>query len=1124
MKANTQQQEAIECVNGPLLIIAGAGSGKTATLTQRIAYMISEKNITPSSILALTFTNKAASEMKERTGKVIGADYHPHMMRNCHLPYIGTFHSFWIFILKEVLSNAASFSQGGERNEIEGIIWLRKDFLIYDEADKLSVMKSIVKDELGLIEKEYPPRQIAYFISDAKNKSLDSKSYQSQVDSNLKEVVAKAFERYEKRLVENNAIDFDDILWKLLQLFQIPGVLNIYQEKYQYIMVDEYQDTNIVQYKIVELLARKNRNLAVVGDDWQCLTGNTKIQTSEQVKNISEVKIWDTILSFDGTNTQKYYPIENIYKKEKKWDIYTIHTLSWKKIQATGEHIFFANPEWVSQKWNNYGVYLMYKKWFGYRIGYTRFKWLSRQQTNILWLRKRLNWERGDFAWLLKVTSSQKEAKYYEQFYSYKYSISQSVFYTKWKLTELDQDDINNLYKNINTTENVKKLFQDLKLSQDFPHIHASATNRFDSLRVNINFLMMWGNIKNRRFWMYRITLHTSHPKIITVLESEFPDHCRKAKLWIRIDKELSDCWKMTQLVDEIYEVLKKEWYDPCIIRKMSFLWSSYYFTPAMNLRKWFIIPVWDPKRNKYETDEIAEIDCRNTTEIVYDLDIRRTHNFIANNIVTHNSIYSWRWADMRNIIEFKKDYADAKIIKLEQNYRSTKCIIEAANAVIKNNKEALKKELWTNNIEWEKIQYIVTYDDKWEANWLAENITDYVASSPLAGENWERCYSDNLILYRTNAQSRSIEEWLIKKNIPYKIFWGLKFYDRKEVKDMLCYLRVILNSNDPVWFKRIVNTPARKIGAKSLQILDWYRDNFGVNYFQIIENIEEVEDLRPQARESLHVFWNMFQWFFSASNELSPSLLLQKIIDDTRYEEYLREQFSEDEYTAKKENLQELRNVASEYEGLAPREALSLFLEEVALISDVQKTEDWEIPDTNFVTLMTIHSAKWLEEKRVFVTGLEEWMFPHSRTLMNQAELEEERRLMYVAMTRACEELFITRAKERLFFGDYVKNPESRFLKEIPENCIETQEIGSSFSFSSISSSSQDTSEPMMRAVRKPIQENNVADFRAWEQVEHHKFGIWVIDSLIWELAEIRFRWGIKKMNIRIAPVKKVV
>ena len=750
MQANSQQNQAIKQVEWPLLIIAWAGSWKTATLTQRIAYMISEKGINPSSILALTFTNKAAWEMKERTGKVIWQEYHPHMMKNRHLPYIGTFHSFGIYILKEVLANKDTV--------VESHVWLKKDFLIYDESDKLSVMKSIVKDELGLIEKEYPPRQIAYFISDAKNKSLNAESYKSQVDSNLKEVVAKVFERYEIRLSENNALDFDDILSKLLKVFEIPEILGFYQEKYTYIMVDEYQDTNMVQYNIVSLLAWKYKNLAVVGDDWQ--------------------------------------------------------------------------------------------------------------------------------------------------------------------------------------------------------------------------------------------------------------------------------------------------------------------------------------------------------------------------------SIYSWRWADMRNILSFKKDYPEAAVIKLEQNYRSTKNIIGAANTVISNNKEAMKKELWTENIVWEKIYYGICQSDSAESLWIAENIEAYIQAwnTPSWSEGTSFSCRDNLILYRTNAQSRSIEEGLMKKGIPYRVVWGLKFYDRKEIKDMLCYLRVILNINDPVGFKRIINTPARKIGAKSLEVLDGYRENFWISYFQIIENIDEVEDLRPQARESLKYFWNMFQWFFKASQELSPSVLLWKIIDETRYIEYLREQFSDDEYISKKENLDELRNVASEYDGLAPREALSLFLEEVSLISEKQpRSEDGE--EENYVTLMTIHSAKWLEEKRVFVTGLEEGMFPHSRTLMKPQELEEERRLMYVAMTRARDELFLTRAKERLYFWDYVRNPESRFIGEIPEEYLETTEVWGWFSFSSMTWFSQvDSGESTMRVAKKVVVENNVADFRLWDQVEHHKFWIWIIDSLIWELAEIRFRSGIKKMNIRIAPVKKII
>jgi len=739
MKLNPKQQEAVEHTEWSLLIIAGAWSWKTATLTKRISYMISEKWIAPASILALTFTNKAAKEMKERTGKAIGAEYHPHMMRNRHLPYMGTFHSFGIFILKEVLWS--SFAE-----QVSQRIWLKKDFIIYDESDKLSVMKDIVKNELGLIEKEYPPRQIAFYISDAKNKSITAEAYKSQIDNNLKEVVAQVFERYEKRLSENNAMDFDDILWKLLEVLQIPEVLNVYHERYKYIMVDEYQDTNMVQYNIVTLLAEKYGNLAVVWDDWQ--------------------------------------------------------------------------------------------------------------------------------------------------------------------------------------------------------------------------------------------------------------------------------------------------------------------------------------------------------------------------------SIYSWRGADMRNILSFKKDYPEAKIVKLEQNYRSTKNIIQAANVVIKENKEALPKELWTDNIEGEKIIYIEAHDDKWEANWIVETIIE---------NKWDdNKYSDNLILYRTNAQSRGIEEAFLKKWIPYKVIGWMKFYDRKEIKDILAYLRVILNPSDPVSFKRIINTPSRKIGAKSLEILSEYRENFGLGYFMVLENVDEIEELRPAAKEALKGFDSIFRELYTLSESLSVSALIWEIITKVGYEKYVRSQFSDDEYTSKIENLTELKNVASEYEWLSPRESLSLFLEEVALISDLDNAAE----DHDSVTLMTIHTAKWLEQKNVFVTGLEEGIFPHSRTHSNLRELEEERRLMYVAMTRAKERLYLTRAKERFFFWDYVRNPESRFVREIPREYVEREEIWGWFSFSTQSGGFwyMDQNESTMQAVKKTVVRNDISVFRIWDQVEHHKFGIWIIDGLVWELAEIRFRSGIKKMNISIAPVKKIV
>ena len=736
MQLNSKQEEAKNCINWPLLIIAWAGSWKTATLTQRIAYMIQEKNITPSQILAVTFTNKAAKEMKERIGKNIWMDL-TNSYRNPNIPYIGTFHSFWVFLLKEVLWNSRISEKASHH------IWLKKDFIIYDEQDKLSIMKGIIKNNLGLIEKEYPPRQVCYYISDAKNKCISPKAYEKEIDTNIKEVVFQAYAKYEKTLQANNAMDFDDILVKTLQLLEIPEILDYYQEKYKYIMVDEYQDTNIPQYNIIKLLASRYKNLAVVGDDWQ--------------------------------------------------------------------------------------------------------------------------------------------------------------------------------------------------------------------------------------------------------------------------------------------------------------------------------------------------------------------------------SIYSWRWADMRNILNFKKDYPEATIVKLEQNYRSTKTIIECANTIIKNNKESLKKELWTDNVVGEKILYAEAQDDTWEANWIAENI-----------KNNEGNLKDNLILYRTNSQSRKIEEALLKNNLPYRVIGGMKFYDRKEIKDILAYLRVLHNHNDIVNFKRIINVPWRKIWAKSVEILDGYRNDFGLNYLQIIENIDEVEWLRPAAKIALSNFWEIYKNLQKKSSEIEVSKLISEIVKQVGYKEYLKTNFSKEEAESKQENLIELENVASEYNGMNPRESLSVFLEEVALITDMDTKDERE----DYITLMTIHTSKWLEQKRVFVTGLEDGIFPHSRTFSDTKQLEEERRLMYVAMTRAEDELFLLRAKERFYFWDYIRNPESRFIKEIPIKFLEKEEIwGNSFTWFSSSFSQTSPWETIWSfASKKPKINNDIWEFAMWDRVSHHKFGTGIITSLRWELAEIAFSWKwIKKMNIRIAPVKKI-
>ncbi len=745
MNLNPKQEEAKNKIEWPLLIIAWAWSWKTATLTARVEYMIRERNINPTNILMVTFTNKAASEMRERVAKVLWVNPPRSVYVQWNFPTVWTFHSIWIFILKDILSKYLP-------EELN--IGLKKDFVIYDESDKLSVLKSILKNTLHLEEKEFPARQIAFFISNAKNNLITSKWYEKEIDSSIKEVVYKAYIEYEKNLAMNNALDFDDILVKTLAILRIPKILDEYQEKYKYLMIDEYQDTNAPQYEIVKLLAEKYRNLAVVGDDSQ--------------------------------------------------------------------------------------------------------------------------------------------------------------------------------------------------------------------------------------------------------------------------------------------------------------------------------------------------------------------------------SIYSWRWADMRNIINFRKDYSDALIVKLEQNYRSTKKIIAWANAVIKNNTSGIKKELWTENNEWEHISYIEAHDDKIEAS---------IISNIIKESEWD--YIDNLILYRTNAQSRKIEEALMISNIPYRVIWGQKFYDRKEIKDLLGYLRVIHNQNDVVSMKRIINTPTRKIWAKSIETLDNYKEQFWLTYPQIIENIDEVEEIKPAAKKAIALFNEIFTELVKNSEKLVVSELIREIIKAIKYEEYITDWLSKEEKDAKLENIDELVNVATEYNGMEPRESLAIFLEEVALITDMDKND--ERPD--YVTLMTIHTSKWLEQKRVFVTWLEDGIFPSFRSMNDSHALEEERRLMYVAMTRAREELYISRAKERFHFWDYVRNPESRFMKEIPKEHIEDYDMweftkswnSSIFSWNNLTWNSEwfsfwnntwwFSNPPKI----KVLANNDVSQFARWDRVSHPKFGWWIITSLNWELAEIAFSWKwTKKMNIRIAPVRK--
>ena len=630
---NDKQKEAVLATEGPCLVIAGAGSGKTKVLTHKIAYLISEKNVKPYNILAITFTNKAASEMKQRVEKIVG-DVAQEM-------WMGTFHSICVRILRRFIDR----------------IGFDTSFLIFDTSDQKTVVKECLK-ALNIDDKTFSDRSVLSEISNAKNEMLTPKAYQTKYAGEFrKEKIGQVYELYQKRLRENNAIDFDDIInYTIDILSENPDVLQYYTEKFKYVLVDEYQDTNKAQFTLVTILASRYGNITVVGDNDQ--------------------------------------------------------------------------------------------------------------------------------------------------------------------------------------------------------------------------------------------------------------------------------------------------------------------------------------------------------------------------------GIYSFRGADISNILNFEKDFPGTKIIKLEQNYRCTGNILKAANAVIKHNENKYEKKLWTENEEGSLPCLYQAEDEYDEANYIVKQIEHLKTEEYLKPK-------DFVILYRMNAQSRAIEDILRRENIPYKIVGGLKFYERKEIKDTIAYLRLIHNTSDNLSLKRIINEPKRGIGKTSLDKIQEISDRTGTSMYEIIKHAEEFDLNRVKA--NAEEFINLIEELRLKKQELSISELLKEVLNKSGYTRALELENTVEAET-RMQNLEEFLTVAIEFEEESADNTLPEFLESITLSSDIDEMQD----EDNTVTLMTLHSAKGLEFPVVFLVGMEEGIFPGYKSIGEPKELEEERRLFYVGITRAKQFLHLTCAKHRTIFGSTSYNAVSRFIKEIPDNLLD--------------------------------------------------------------------------------------
>jgi DNA helicase-2/ATP-dependent DNA helicase PcrA len=459
-------------------------------------------------------------------------------------------------------------------------------------------------------------------------------------------------------------------------------------------------------------------------------------------------------------------------------------------------------------------------------------------------------------------------------------------------------------------------------------------------------------------------------------------------------------------------------------------------------------------------------------------------------------SIYMFRGADFRNILNFEKDYKNTTVIKLEQNYRSTKNILEASNSLIRNNALRSDKQLWTTAADGQPVGIIQVSSERGEAETLVRRIREGVDSGRYS-------YQDYAVLYRTNAQSRPIEEAFIRYGLPYHIVGGVRFYDRKEIKDIIAYLRLIYQPEDRISLERIINTPTRGVGPKSLSNFLELADKLASLNTALIE-VQTADNLTPKAKQAIGDLYDVIKSLRSIVDTTNLPGLIDSLLRRLDYLKYLNDGTPQGE--ARQENVKELLSVASEYQEIG----LAGFLEEVALISDVD--------NANFsgdqVTLMTVHAAKGLEFPVVFMTGMEETIFPHSRALYDQSEMEEERRLGYVGMTRAKNELYLTHAASRLIYGGVLHNPPSRFLSEI-DGQFQTE---NSYNFS--------FEEPADKPLNNHIdlEPRYVPELNAGDNINHQTFGHGTVVELDGDTAAVYFKGkGIKKLNLTLAPIEKL-
>jgi DNA helicase-2/ATP-dependent DNA helicase PcrA len=995
---NPAQREAVEAPDGPLLIFAGAGSGKTRVLTHRIAYVIAARGVRPQEVLAVTFTNKAAREMRSRVERLLGADVSG--------MWLGTFHSVGARILR----------RDGDA------IGIPSNFVIYDETDRLAAMRRAMQS-IGVDDKRIVASKVVHTVSAAKNELLDAAAFASRASGYWEGEAARIYRAYEAAMTAAGALDFDDLLMRTVQLLRdVPAVLERYRNRWRHLFVDEYQDTNHAQYLMVSLLAATHRNLTVVGDDDQCLAAGTLVSMADgSRKPIEEVREGDMVCSAGGSGTVRSARVLRVSEREAV-EMVRIRTAAGRELVSTPEHVHFAGYR-LGVSPNYHFVYLMHKVGFGYRIGTSQVHTAGRAKA-VVGFRQRAVQEHADALWILAVHSSENDAREDEYITSLRYQIPTLPFVprkgSKNGLVH-DPDRLKAVFAAFDTETAGLRLLDDRGLSPEHPHHHPRSRN---SSRRNIvvtlcadrrgatpmHLIAVGGNDQRGAETIRGLGLRIR------------PAHSDSSSSW-RYETVFKDMATLMETATQLRDAL-----DGVIVTKARFGVNGHADREANSLpatRADSVRPGMAMFDESCGYDIVAGVERITGRQCVCDIDVEHTHNFIANGLITHNSVYRFRGADIRNILEFQKDFPDARVVTLEQNYRSSQPILDTAHAVIRVNQDRAAKRLWTERGGGEPVRLIPVYDEREEALAVCGEIEKLTGTGA-------HSLSDVAVLYRTNAQSRAFEDVLLRRGIPYRLVGGLRFYERKEVKDVLAYLRLVANPRDPVAFGRIVNVPRRKIGERSVAELERIARRRRISPFEAVQDLGEEAELGPAALQALAGFAALVARLGELSGRLPVPRLIERIVEETGYQAMLRDGTPEGE--ERWTNVTELVGYSEEYADVPPPDGLHQFLENVALVADVDSLDD----STSGVTLITLHQVKGLEFPVVFLAGLEEGLLPHVRALEEGDEgIAEERRLVYVGVTRAQDRLYLLHAFRRHLYGSAQLAQASRFLADIPAEML---------------------------------------------------------------------------------------